>query len=218
MLVNSFIHNDIRFHWQILVRSPIGSEDDDVRGMQLIRRLWALRKLGAVVVEATRTLDGTRKGIGELADAGGPLEKSTRKSNYFAVATKLRNKNTFHFDTDIIADDLAHFKLDAEHRIFASKARGNTISELAEQASTLPIILGSGDGNHGSIEEFTDWCLNASSELAKFSERATGLIIATAFPDKISKIRALEVDDEMKNESHISPLFFEPFVKPTGNQ
>lgn len=58
LLAASFIANDIKFHWSMMVRSPIDAAGNDLRAMQCVRWFWCSRKLSSVIIEATNTLDG----------------------------------------------------------------------------------------------------------------------------------------------------------------
>jgi hypothetical protein len=142
LLAASFIANDIKFHWSMMVRSPIDASGDDLRAMQCVRWFWCTRKLSSVIVEATDTLDsfcGKIPLVKMIAREISPiLSSENRKSRFAAVAREFRNKSAYHYLHGDLTSELEGFDENAVHRIFAHKQSGNSISELVSKYIQCP--------------------------------------------------------------------------------
>ena len=160
LIAAAFISNDIKFHWSMMVRSPIDEGGTDIGAMQTVRWLWCERKLSSVIIEARNRLDyfcGKIPLVKKISKGKIPIiTKENRKSKYTAVAEEFRNKSAYHYQHGDLSNELRGFDDDALHRIFAHNQRGNSISELAEQIFTLPTLRRI--SQETKFDGFSDWC------------------------------------------------------------
>jgi len=209
VLSASLILNDVRFHWAIIGRTKEDSEDQTLKTMQMVRALWALRKLASVIVEANTILGqyiGKITQLRELVDGGARvLAVNSASKNYLVVAENLRNRTAFHYGPKELVDHLANFKNETIHRIYPHKQHGNSISAVCEQILTGPTILNAFEG--ASLNGFQDWCLKNSNSIVTFCNTALGEIIARHFPDKSYSTVDIEMGEEASDISHRWPLF-----------
>jgi len=208
LLASSFIMNDIRFYWQLMIRSPIDEPDKYVRAMQLLRWLWCSRKLAAVIFEADEALSrfvSRLPVIKTVSESTPRISKENNKSQFKDLARTIRNKAAYHYDTEVLGVGLSDFLSDANHRIYAHKQSGNSISELGEQIYTLPLMTGAGHTHENG--DFDRWLRECSSSLMTFCEVMTAKILVQAFPEKTYRYQQLSMKDEAKPISHRWPLF-----------
>ena len=209
LLAASFIMNDIRFFWSMMLRSPNDAEEPDLQSIQMIRWLWCTRKLASVIHEATKTLDffcGKIPTIKKLAQENGPIISSeNRKSKFNAVSQRFRDKSTHHYSKEDLAGELETFKADAVHRIFVHEQRGNSISELAEQIFTLPTL--NRITQKSDFREFNTWCSQCTGTIMTFCETATAQLLFEAYPSKTYPSQKLLTKNEAETMDHRWPLF-----------
>jgi hypothetical protein len=209
LLAASFIANDIKFHWSMMVRSPIDAVGDDLRAMQCVRWFWGSRKLSSVIVEATDTLDnfcGKIPLVKRIAREISPiLSSENRKSKYTAVAREFRNKSAYHYLHGDLTSELEGFDENAVHRIFAHKQSGNSISELAEQIYTMPTIRRI--TQKSEFDGFNTWCSKCSSSIMKFCEVATAKLLLEANPNRELDSVTMQISEEAAPKDHRWPLF-----------
>lgn len=208
LLASSFIRNDIRFYWSLLMRSPTDETDEDVRVMQLIRWLWGSRKLASVIYEAdvaVTDLIGKLPLAKEVAQRSPPISKAARKSPMYDVARSLRNKTAYHYDTADLGRALAEFSQDTRHRLFEHDQQGNGMSEIGEQIFTLPLL--SKGGHTSSNEMFDNWIKECSGSMMRFCGTVIGEIFTQSFPDKTVQMRVLRIKSEAQPGEYRWPLF-----------
>ena len=210
LLSASLIANDMKFHLSIMVRSPIDSENDDLRSMQMIRWLWASRKIASIIIEAYDTINvfiGKIESLKMLSKGEHPvLSKANKASKFIAVAREFRNKSAYHYDHTNLDAGLSDFDENAQHRIFVHKQVGNSISELAEQIHTIPTLKRiSGSSN---FDGFNTWCIECSRTIIQFCNAATAEIILANFPNRIHDMKAISIINEAEPQKHRWPLFW----------
>ena len=209
LIAASFISNDNKFYWSMMTRSPIDANDQDIRAMQTVRWFWCSRKLASVIVEAEIALGAHCGKIPLLKKINFEktpiLSKDNRKSNFFKVANEFRNKSAYHYAHGELGKELAGFDSNANHRIFAHRQQGNSVSELGEQIYTLPTIkkiTGSSD-----FEGFNKWCSQCSSSIMRFCNIATVEVILEHLPKKAHQMITLQINHEAETKEHRWPLF-----------
>jgi hypothetical protein len=209
LIAASFIANDIRFHWSMMVRSPIDSPMNDLKAMQCVRWFWCSRKLSSVIVEATDTLDkfcGKLTLLKKIVREKSPIISSAnRKSKFSNVAREFRNKSAYHYSHGDLATELEGFDRNAVHRIFAHTQSGNSISELAEQIFTLPTLKRI--ANVSDFEGFNSWCIQCSKSIMKFCEIATAELLLASNSKKGFDPVTLIVNQEAAPQNLRWPLF-----------
>ena len=207
LIAASFISNDIRFYWSMMCRSPIDANVQDIRALQTVRWFWCVRKLASVIVEAEIALNAQCGKISLLKQISKAkvliLSKENRKSIFFSVAREFRNKSAYHYSHGELNAELAGFDSEANHRIFAHKQQGNSISELAEQIFTLPTLKKIAPNSDG----FNTWCSQCSGSIMQFCNIATAEVTLKYFPQKNHSMIALEIDREAELPIHRWPLF-----------
>ncbi len=208
LIAASFISNDIKFYWSMMVRSPVDAIDGNIRALQLVRWFWCSRKLASVIFEAQDAL-GNQCGkiplLKEISSRKPILSKENRKSKFLQVAKEFRNKSTSHYGHGELSEELAGFDSEANHRIFAHTQQGNSISELAEQIFTLPTIKKI--AQDPQFDGFNAWCSQCSGSIMEFCNVATAEVILKFFPDKIHTMITLKIDQESEPKEHRWPLF-----------
>lgn len=209
LIAASFISNDIKFYWSMMSRSPIDANNQDIRAMQTVRWFWCSRKLASVIIEAEIALSaqcGKISLVKEINRTKAPiLSKENRKSDFFRVANEFRNKSAYHYAHGDLNEELAGFDGEANHRIFAHKQQGNSISELAEQIFTLPTI--NKIAPNSDFDGFNTWCSQCSGSIMQFCNIATAEVILQSFPQKSHQMIALEIEHEAEPKEHRWPLF-----------
>jgi hypothetical protein len=209
LLAASFIMNDIRFYWSMMLRSPNDAEEPDVQSIQMIRLLWCTRKLASVIYEAVKTLDffsGKIQTIKKLArEKGPPISSMNRKSKFNTVSRVFRDKSTYHYSKKDLTSELETFNADAVHRIFVHEQRGNSISEFAEQIFTLPTL--NRISQKSDFSEFNTWCSQCSGSIMTFCEVATAQLLFEVYPNKIYPSKKLQTKYESETMDHRWPLF-----------
>ena len=209
LIATSFIANDLKFHWSMLVRSPIDAKEADLKALQIVRWFWCSRKLSSVVVEATQALDifcGKIPLIKNIARSDTPiLSSENRKSKFHTVAWEFRNKSTYHYSHGDLASELEGFDENADHRIFAHRQQGNSISELAEQIFTLPTIRRI--AGTSEFDGFNTWCSQCSNSIMHFCNVATAKMILETYPEKYYDAKTIAISEEAAPKDHRWPLF-----------
>ncbi len=201
--------NDIRFHWMIMLRSPIDPGLSDLASMQMVRQLWGLRKLSAVIFEAEQTLSSMVGKIDLLKSTiqgGQPiLPRVARQSRFLKVAAAYRNKSAYHYDVNEIKSHISGFEQTAKHRHFAHPQVGNSISELGEQVFTHPKLKELFPDS--DINDFHDWCMDCSNSIMTFCNIAIAKIVEQKFPQKNLRMKSIVVGDEIAPPELRWPLF-----------
>ena len=215
LLASSFIMNDLRFHWHLMIRSPIDEANEYVRAMQFCRWLWCSRKLAAIIYEADNALGKfipILPAARSTSDESPRISKENRKSKFKAIAETLRNKSAYHYEFEALGSNLSDFADNALHRYYGHEQSGNSISELGEQIFTLPLIVDTTTNN--DTREFDVWLKACSGSLMKFCEIVTAKVLREAFPEKVYQFQQFAVANEGKPKDHRWPLF----LVPDGNQ
>lgn len=200
--------NDIRFFWSLMCRSPTDETDEDIKALQHLRWVWCTRKLASVICEADDSLGtmiGKLKNRVKLDDVPPRISKQNNKSPFKELATKLRNKSTYHYISTDMAAELKTFNAEDRHRIFAHAQRGNIISEPGEQVFTLPLIHSHGHTTENSALD--KWIMQTSASIMKYCENVSVKILKSAFPAKKYQKRKLVIQNEAADLSHRWPLF-----------
>jgi hypothetical protein len=212
LLAASMITNDIRFIWQLIGRSPIDGANDDLLSMQMIRRLWSVRKVAGAVYdgfEGLKPFIGKIPALKQLSKDGTPvIPKEQIAQKFMNLAKSLRHRNSHFYSAKIDNGFDRHLNDPSEniqHRIFAHIQNGNSISELAEQVFTLREVLNYREGT--TLGQFEEWCLRCSGSIVKFCNIATVKVILEAFPDKVGETRSIPVINEAFGLDHRWPLF-----------
>jgi hypothetical protein len=139
----SFIVNDIRFHWSMMIMARADAAETHIKLMQTVRQLWCTRKLSAVIVEADNSISAFNGKIGWLKDMGKDkphISRDKRKSRAFRIANSIRNKTTNHFDTSLLGSQLSGFDANVRHTHYVHISHGNSICAISEQIFTLPLL------------------------------------------------------------------------------
>jgi hypothetical protein len=209
LIAAAFISNDIKFHWSMMVRSPIDGGGTDIGAMQTIRWFWCVRKLSSVIIEARNRLDyfsGKIPLLKKISKSEMPIiTKENRKSKYAAVAEEFRNKSAYHYQHGDLSNELSGFDENALHRIFAHNQQGNSISELAEQIFTLPTLRRI--TQETKFDGFNTWCSECSGSILRFCNVATTQLILQSYPKKSFAPLTLSLLNEAEQISHRWPLF-----------
>lgn len=209
LIAAAFISNDIKFHWSMMVRSPIDESGTDIGAMQTVRWFWCVRKLSSVVVEARNRLDyfcGKIPLIKKISKDETPIiTKENRKSKYTAVAEEFRNKSAYHYQHGDLTSELSGFDDNTLHRIFAHNQQGNSVSELAEQIFTLPTLRRI--SQETKFDGFNTWCSECSSSILRFCNVATAKLILESYPNKGFEPITISILKEAEPKSHRWPLF-----------
>ena len=218
LMATSFIMNDIRFYWSMMLRSPNDADESDLQSMQMIRWLWCTRKLASVIHEAIKTLNffcGKIPTVKKLAQGNQPIiSPENRKSKFNAVSQAFRDKSAHQYSKKDLAGELQTFNADAVHRIFVHEQRGNSLSELAEQIFTIPTL--NRISQKSDFSEFNTWCSQCSGTIMTFCEVATARLLLEAYPNKTYPSQKLSTKYETEAMDHRWPLFLNiPVPKTT---
>jgi len=209
LIAASFISNDIKFHWSMMVRSPIDAGGTDLGAMQYIRWFWCVRKLSSVVIEATDRLAyfcGKIPLVKKISQSKAPIiSKENRKSKFNAVAQEFRNKSAYHYLHGDLAEELSTFDDNAAHRIFAHNQQGNSISELGEQIFTIPTLKRI--SQQSEFDGFNTWCSECSGSIMRFCNVATAQLILETHPKKGFDPITISILQEAEPKNHRWPLF-----------
>lgn len=209
ILAASFIVNDIRFHWSLMVRSPLDARDEYLKKMQIVRQLWSTRKLASVIFEADSTIGkfiGKIPLLKELNENSPPISKSNRKTRFMELARTIRNMAAYHYDSNDLSQNLIGFAKNAKHFHYAHNQHGNSICTIGEQVFTLQLIKG--DQSIETVNEFDRWIRECSNSLLHFCNNALGKIITTRFPKKTYKVVPIAAN-EKEPPTHRWPLFLD---------
>jgi hypothetical protein len=209
LLAVSLITNDVRFHWSIMSRSKSDGQNDDIKTMQIVRDLWSLRKLAAVIYEAQLALhafSGKIEFIREMKDAGTLIIKKPKNGDkYLELANKLRNRSASHYDVRDLVKNINGFDSDIIHRYYAHQQQGNSISAICEQIITVPTIRTAFDG--ANENDFHHWCMSASNSIMQFCGLAIAKLCEIRMPEKHIQLKEVVVGTEARSMEHRWPLF-----------
>lgn len=209
----SFIVNDLRFYCALLARSPTENDAaDDIKSMQLVRWLWASRKLASVICEAIDSINamiGSNSSLKKFAKSQPLISKEDRVDPSMSTARKLRNKATYHygFEREDLSAKLKNFKPEDFHRIFAHQQRGNSLFEMGEQIFTYPELVHA--GHSFSNGQFDNWLMRTTDSIMSFCLTRIAHILNNSLPDPGYNWHEIETGPEATPHSERWPLFID---------